>query len=456
MQATDKQGKRFGRLWMTVAVCGSFSLLAACGGGEEGAGKGAGGDGTANNPPTAQDAAEKAASQPAELVFYNTSNGWTTERFMEEYGNPIAKKFPNYTLKFITQENSQTFPNLLSTGQTVDIMMASVGLTPTFLLNYGAQSDISDLIGKFGYDLNRLEPSLIDIQRQLADGGIYGLPVTNTSLALFYNKDLFDRFGVPYPKDGMTWDQLYALTQQMTREDGGKSYRGLTMAFQHALFLNQLSAPHLDGKTNKAMLTDDKFVRAFENMARFYRITGNGLPKNQFSLSTQREPFYRDQDIAMFISLSGSGPTFGSMNWDVVRLPVFADAPNAGPQAYPNYFYITAMSKQRDAAFQVLDYVTSIEYQTWLTERGVFPVIRDSGKLMARFGADNPVYAGKRVGSLLPESFAAPTMKTRYQDLADKETLTALGEYSAGKDVNTALREAAERAEKAIAASAGR
>lgn len=441
--------------WTTIVAASSIiSMLTACSGGADSTGKpagsGAGGNGAAD--PKAE--AAKVANQAAELVFYNTTNGWTRERFMEEYGDPIAKKFPNYTIKFVTQENSQTFQNLLTTGQTVDIMMASVGLTPTFLLNYGAQSDISDLTKKYGYDLSRLEQSLVDIQRQLADGGIYGLPVTNTSAAIFYNKDLFDKFGVGYPKDGMTWDELYALAQKMTRQDGGKAYRGLTIAFQHLMFLNQLSAPHVDGKTNKALLTGDKFARAFENLARFYKIPGNELPKNTFTLGTQREPFYQTQDIAMFLSLSGSGVTFGNMNWDAVQLPHFPDAPNVGPQAYPNYFYITNMSKNRDAAFQVLDYVTSLEYQTWLTEKGAFPVIRESAKLMERFGANNPLYKGKNVKSLMPGKFAAPTMKTRYQDIADKEVLTALGQYTAGQDVNTVLREAAERTDKAITAAA--
>ncbi|TNJ63997.1 extracellular solute-binding protein [Paenibacillus hemerocallicola] len=440
------------KLKFLAAASGLIGMLTACSGGAAGTEPSVGSD--AKTSPAAE--AAKAANEPAELVFYNTSNGWTKERFMEEYGDPIAKKFPNYTIKFITQENSQTFPNLLAAGETVDIMLASVGLTPTFLLNYGAQSDISDLIKKFGYDLSRLEPSMVDIQRQLAGGGIYGLPVTNSSAALFYNKDLFDKFGVAYPKDGMTWDELYALAQKMTRQDGGVQYRGLTIAFQHLMFLNQLSAPHVDGTTNKALFTADKFVRSFENLARFYKIPGNELPNNKFNLGTQREPFYKSLDIAMFLSLSGSGTTFGDMNWDAVQLPFLADAPNVGPQAYPNYFYITSMSKKRDAAFQVLDYVTSLDYQTWLAERGAFPVIRDPAKLMEKFGASNPIYKGKRVSSLVPGKFAVPTMKTRYQDITDKEVLEALGQYAAGKDVNTALREAAERADKAIAAAAGK
>jgi multiple sugar transport system substrate-binding protein len=74
-------------------------------------------------------------------------------------------------------------------------------------------------------------PTTIDIQKGFADGGTYGMPVSTTSGALFHNKDLFDKFGVPYPKDGMTWDVLYELAKKMTRNEGGVQYKGFTFSF---------------------------------------------------------------------------------------------------------------------------------------------------------------------------------------------------------------------------------
>jgi multiple sugar transport system substrate-binding protein len=255
----------------------------------------------------------------------------------------------------------------------------------------------------------------------------------------------------------MTWDDLYELTKRVTRTVDGQKYRGLTFAFQHMMFLNQLSAPHLDPKTYKPLFTEDNFVRAFENMARFYRIPGNELPNNKFALSNQQDPFYKDKTVAMILTLSGTGKTFGTnVNWDVVQVPFFKDKPDIGPQSYPNYFYITNMSKNRDAAFQVLAYVTSEEFQEWQIRTGTPSILKDQSKIIANFGADEPVYQGKNIKSLLPAKFAAPTMKTQFQSIADTEILAALGDYAAGKDVNTALREAAERAEKKINAELGK
>lgn len=440
--------------YMLLFVLLAFTmLLAACG---SGAGSDTGNKGKigaeTDGKDTPEQLAKKAADEQVELVFASSS-GATAEQFMEQQGgNEIRKKFPNYKITFV----NGAVQNLMAANQTIDIFLSSVGLTPATLLTYNLQSDISDLIKKYNYNLSRLEPSTIDIQRELANGGIYGLPVNTISGALFYNKDLFDRFGTAYPRDGMTWDELYELAKKMSRTEGGINYRGLTFAFQHMMFLNQYSAPHLDPKTNKALFTQDNFVRAFENMARFYKIPGNGLPNHTFSLPDQQNPFFKEQTIAMLMTLSGGGAGFGNMNWDMVQLPFLKDKPGIGPQSYPAYYYITSMSKKRDAAFQVLAYVTSDEFQEWQAKGGTPSILKDQSKVMQNFGVNQPLYKGKNMKAILPAKFAAPTMKTRYQGIADKEVLTALNEYSAGKDINSALREAAERTDKLIAAEVGK
>src|SRR5690606_14302568 len=104
------------------------------------------------------------------------------------------------------------------------------------------------------------------------------------------------------------------------------------------------------------------------------------------------------------------------------------------------------------AAFQVLTYLASEEFQEWQIKTGVPSVLKDQSKIAHLFGRDEGFYQGKNIGALLPEKFASPTMKTEFQPIADAEILKALNDYSTGKDVNTVLREAAERTDALIAA----
>ncbi|CAG7595989.1 hypothetical protein PAESOLCIP111_00064 [Paenibacillus solanacearum] len=393
----------------------------------------------------------KFKNDPVDITFYLTSNNIAEDKFMETYGNKIKEKLPHINVKYIMQKDSKTLPELLTAGQSFDIMISSVGLTQNFLTTYDLQYDISDLIKKYNYDLGKLEPSTIEIQKGFANGGIYGMPVSTTSGALFYNKDLFDKFGVPYPKDGMTWDELYELARKMTRNEGGVQYKGLTMSFQHLLLLDQNSVNPLDPKTFKTNITSEEFKKSFENLARFFKIPGNEVPGTKYALATQTDPFLKNMTSAMYASLSGTRPE--GMNWDIAQLPFLKEKPGVGPQSYPTYFYITQTSKNKDAAFQVLDYITSEEFQRFIVRAGTAnTILRDGSKLAADLGVDDPKLKGKNIKSLFPQTYASPTIKTKYQSFVETELFTALMEYQKGTDANTALRSAAERADNKIQA----
>ncbi|MFC1975378.1 ABC transporter substrate-binding protein [Chloroflexota bacterium] len=53
------------------------------------------------------------------------------------------------------------------------------------------------------------------------DGRQYGLPKYHGALALYYNKDLFDEYGVDYPDDAWDHDDYLAAMQQLTHDRDG-------------------------------------------------------------------------------------------------------------------------------------------------------------------------------------------------------------------------------------------
>lgn len=138
--------------------------------------------------------------EPIELYFRLIVGSITTEeRFMEVFGNLIKEKYSYITPKFIPAD--QTLKTIIETGQQIDIFYDSFANSHSNLLQYEMQYDISDLIGKTNYDLSRLEKTSVQAQKQLADGGMFGLPVSVDTIAMVYNRGLFDRFGYDYPKD---------------------------------------------------------------------------------------------------------------------------------------------------------------------------------------------------------------------------------------------------------------
>lgn len=52
-------------------------------------------------------------------------------------------------------------------------------------------------------------------------GEIQGVPRDASNLVFFYNKDLFDQAGVPYPTADWTWEQFLETAKKLTRDENG-------------------------------------------------------------------------------------------------------------------------------------------------------------------------------------------------------------------------------------------
>lgn len=54
------------------------------------------------------------------------------------------------------------------------------------------------------------------------EGKTYALPKDMDTIAIWYNKTLFDEAGIPYPDGSWTWDEFYEIAQKLTKDDGSQ------------------------------------------------------------------------------------------------------------------------------------------------------------------------------------------------------------------------------------------
>lgn len=47
---------------------------------------------------------------------------------------------------------------------------------------------------------------------------IYGLPTGTQTMVMYYNKDMFDAAGLPYPTDDWTWEEFYETAKALTKD----------------------------------------------------------------------------------------------------------------------------------------------------------------------------------------------------------------------------------------------
>lgn len=444
------------RTLQTVCVSGLTSglallMLSACssGGGSDVADRQQG-KGTDAPAQTAKPA------EPVNLVFFGNSTQ-TEQYFNTYYGDALRKKFPDYKFTYI-QKNTPggiDLPGLVASKTQIDIFYATVGNFESSLVAYDLHVDMEPYMKKLAIDTSRLEPSQLEAMKLNTGGRIYGLPVQSNVETLYYNKAIFDKFGVAYPLDGLTWDELAEMSGKLTRRDGDKPYYGFGTTFDHILKTNPFSLARVDPKTEKPTIDSDPrwktfydtvFVRTMRDEA--YRQSYNSGGKLNHINS-----FLKDQNVALFpymAQLYLTNPEeLKTMEWDIATYPTFKELPQTGSQALPMYFGVTKLSKHPDAAAEVLKYMVSDEYQLTLARKGWMPSVM-TAEVQKQYAQDTP-FPDKNYAALFKHKPAPIAYAPEYDpQLMTVYTVAASDLVKGVADMNTIFRQAAEKAAKIV------
>jgi multiple sugar transport system substrate-binding protein len=389
--------------------------------------------------------------KPVTLKIYAPMGDETFAKFFEE---PIKAKFPNVTLERLipTVGNAPGAQELVSQGNTPDLVYAVPGWFGKEKL-MGLYTDLSPLIKKYNFDMNRFDPQVLaTIKTYSEQGKIEFLPESMTTAILMYNKDIFDHFGVAYPKDGMTWEQTIELAAKVSRSEGDKNYFGFGMDKFFLVNNTQLSLGFVDPKTNKASVNNEGWQNYFNTMKQFFEIQGNKPMANKYG---NYNLFSKDKTVAMFAGRLEQINTMilaeeGGLNWDIVTLPTFSDLPNTGTQVNAPYLAITPVSEHKDEAFKVMAYLLNDDIQLSHNKDGRLTVLKDE-KIRNQFGANIKELAGKHIQAVTALKPAKPRPFTLYDDYVVTNLANGFTDVVTGKkDVNTALRDSEEAANKVI------
>ncbi|WP_079913816.1 ABC transporter substrate-binding protein [Paenibacillus sp. 32352] len=394
-------------------------------------------------------ASAKINTDPVTLTFYGNMS---EELFQKLVVAPVKLKYPHIDMTLVPM--TKKIDELMASGEVPDILgdnISAIGKYQTL----GLLEDLTPYVKTFNLDLAKIDPVVMDtVRKNSGDGKLYALPISGNVVTMYYNKDIFDRFGVPYPTDGMTWDQVYELAKKVTRTDGGVAYRGYDFQDLFQVQYNQLSIPVIDEKTNKAIVNNAEWKKLFENWARFYTITGNEVDMTTYGKGLNL--FSKDKTLAMYSTSSffSSMPEAvkNGLNYDVVSLPSFPEAPNTGVQVEGGARMITTTSKHKDQAFLALSAMLTEDAQRLIARNGNSSILANSD-INKDFGLDIEVLKGKNREAFIKNKNAKPFPSiTKYDAAAFSIMRSQFKKVATGQaDVNTALREAEELINKSIA-----
>lgn len=425
---------------MLFGLCLPVLALSACS-----SGSGTGGD-QGDKTPTA--APKQISNDPVTLTIYYYGGDLTDEEFQTYFVKPVGAKYPHLTLKLVRNAPGTKLEDLVASGSTPDLIYSPKGYMEDFI-GLSIVQDLDSFVREQKMDLSRFEPVTIDSLKSYAPKyNMIALPFSYNNSALFYNKDIFDKFGVPYPVDKMTWDDVIELGKRISRKDGDTFYKAMYPS-QITQFASQFAVPYTDPKTGAPTLERDDWKKAATYFKRIY-----DLPENR---GTKLNNFFVERDVAMYAGVTTY--TFGQvkelmgkgtpLNWDMVSYPNFPETKGQSMALDSLVLLMTSTGKYKDQVFRVMDVVTSNDSQLALSKVGRMPALKDP-QLKAAFGSDNPALQGKNVKSLFLNT--PPVQNLGQYDLEVLRLLNTLQPklINDEEDVNTFLRNASEQAKLKI------
>jgi len=211
-----------------------------------------------------------------------------------------------------------------------------------------------------GIDSSNYPQGLIDLYTY--DGSLYGAPKDFDTVALWYNKDLFDAAGVEYPSAGWTWDDLKAAAAKLT--DSASGVYGIAASqFGQENYYNSIAQAGGEVIDADGTTTGYDTPEALAGIELWTDLIADGSsPTAQQMTDTSPEDFFLSGKVAMFQNGSWAGGTYAA-NPDIADKVDVAPLP-AGPEGNQSVIHglanvVNAKGAHLDAAKQFAEFASS-------------------------------------------------------------------------------------------------
>ncbi len=199
------------------------------------------------------------------------------------------------------------------------------------------------------------------VLNDLYDGNIWALPTSFAPVLLYYNKNIFDEAGVPYPTAAWTQADFLRAAEQLTKRDGERiTQAGFAdpLGQGRNLFVNRaLGTQSISGLTSPALVEAVHWYTALQTEHRVMR----DLPDTFGRLSVEARGAIEAGNVAMWVDSSlypivSRRPTSGNpMDWGVTDVP--------SPYAPTGLFFgegfaISVQAAEPAAAWQWIEFLS--------------------------------------------------------------------------------------------------
>lgn len=253
----------------------------------------------------------------------------------------------------------------LAGGSMPDLFSNIVTRVPSWA-NKGVTLKLDDLIKRSKFDLSDFTAQ--SIESCTFKGKLNFLPQQDSFYILLVNRDLFEKNGVPLPGSTLKWDDLPSVGKKLTQDtngDGKPDEWGFyapsgDKQWISALWIN--GATYMDEKATRSTLDRPEAVAAVQSYVDLW--ARHQVAPAPTDMTQSANAAWTTGRLGMYMQLNqyfGQFREQAQFKWDVALLPEGKGGRGTPRETYP--FGIGAITKAPDAAWQVLEYMTSSEVQ---------------------------------------------------------------------------------------------
>lgn len=290
----------------------------------------------------------------------------------------------------VSTDNLESIRSLMGGEKPIDVIVTDAALLKG-LAERNLVQPLQPLIDRDQYDISTMAPTMLNGIRELGGGNLFALAPTFSSSALYYNKGIFDAAGVPYPTDGMTWDEMFKLAAKVTKasDKAGSRVYGFSMSrysgdpfWDMQTFISPLQLAIYDNKGTKMTVTSPEWKKAWSTYSELVRKqTVPGLVNLEYispeesSYNPLHPDLFLSSKAAMVVGEYGyiheltaaernasKIKNYTPVKWGVVTVPTFPEKPDVAVGTWlGNMMAISLTATNPEDAWDLIKFVNSNE-----------------------------------------------------------------------------------------------
>jgi multiple sugar transport system substrate-binding protein len=157
---------------------------------------------------------------------------WDENAFYRQYGDLFSMKYPNTEVELASiskiyrsnQNEEFDYDEELTKfieEEQPDILL----LSPSEIKKLGAGGKLTELqplIDRDKYDMTTYSQGILESIKEMGEGKLFALSPKFSMDGILYNADLFKKYGIEPPHDGMTWQEIIDLARRFPTDGDAK------------------------------------------------------------------------------------------------------------------------------------------------------------------------------------------------------------------------------------------